>query len=315
MTASSLPDTNQRLSEDQMTTAVEARPIVGSWHLRDTSLHIRIEGFDEEWSRKAFHSVMRLLRKIGFAVGRDPDIERRYKTLGPSHRSGRRGELEFKAEYSSRGLEVDFFQNVVFENPYGGHADFDKLAKMPYLIRKRFDWTIAKLRNLLQRMGVTESPREPSFYTEPLENYRHRWGSHPSDFGPDGLLTDRAMARWQQNGRDGIPLRTGDLKYARVRGRLVCGRVHGGINGMWFLLYGVGRIEPKGSFENHNAGAFFSCDHPGQEPRRWFPERYRRGRRAVALSKAIERRDWKRVAVLGPIVDRELAAGPQEPPR
>ena len=44
----------------------------------------------------------------------------------------------FVAAKYPNGFEIVFFQNVIHKNPHGGRYDFDKLKKMPYLIRLQY---------------------------------------------------------------------------------------------------------------------------------------------------------------------------------
>lgn len=78
---------------------------------------------------------MNFLQECGFKVTKDPRIEANYKCLSKDHRYGKKGSLEFKAERYPAGFKINFFQNVEFKNPNGGEYDFDKLEKMPYLVK------------------------------------------------------------------------------------------------------------------------------------------------------------------------------------
>ena len=82
-----------------------------------------------------FKSALRFLGSIGFYVSEDKDVKREYPTLSAQHRIGRYADLKFKAEWHQNDFKVTFFQDIYHENPHGGFYDFNKLEKMPYLIK------------------------------------------------------------------------------------------------------------------------------------------------------------------------------------
>ena len=90
------------------------------------------------WLRKKFlhysyfYKILHRLEREGFAVEQDPETRERYKSIAKDHWYGRRRDLEFVAKKYPNGFEIEFFQNVVHENPHGGRYDFDKLRKMWY---------------------------------------------------------------------------------------------------------------------------------------------------------------------------------------
>ena len=100
-----------------------------------------------------FDETMRFLGSIAFYVGEDNEIKKNYPILSKDRRQGRYGDLEFKASRYPAGFEICFYQNVVFENKYGGFYDFDKRKKMPYLIEKQFALTIKKLSEFFLSKG------------------------------------------------------------------------------------------------------------------------------------------------------------------
>jgi hypothetical protein len=224
---------------------------IATFSVHDAAVHTMHEADpDYTKSRELFHKVNRLLRSNGFTIGRDPDIEKKYKTLGPTHRRGRKGLLEVKTETGGRTVEVRFFQNVNFENRNGGEYDFNKLEKMPYLVRKSFEWIVAKLKALIIAEGYELRTPGPEWRVDPLGAFNHGWngayerkhGIERFSRGPDGWPDEKALSCWKQLDHDGRPIRSGEQRWAIVNGRALRCRVYGGINGMWHGVYGPDRF-------------------------------------------------------------------------
>lgn len=197
------------------------------------------------WLRKKFlhysyfYKILHMLESEGFAVEQDPETRARYKSIAKDHWYGRRRDLEFVAKKYPNGFEIEFFQNVVHENPHGGRYDFDKLKKMPYLIRLQYTRYMRMVVDTLKSLVEVKDETKPigmtaeekividlscSFHmlpdkdfdiheldgTDPGEGYG--WGGYP------GATKDR----------DGKSVKNGDIKYFRHwrNGYLMRGRVY-----------------------------------------------------------------------------------------
>lgn len=199
---------------------------------------------------ETFNRILDVLREIGFEVGRDPEIEKHHKILGSHHRYGRWADIEFKAEAYTTGCKVEFFQNVVFENPCGGYYDFDRRNKMPYLIGKRLELAISRIRENLTGRGFSETIKITSANPDPLAYFNDAWdseyerkrGTHRFKRDENGWPTRSELNEYQTFDADKIAINHGDTLLTRdSRGYLRRGRVWGGINGMWLFVYGPGR--------------------------------------------------------------------------
>lgn len=129
-----------------------------------------------------FKAALRFLSSIGFYVSEDKGIKREYPTLNDMHRAGRYADLKFKAEWHQNDFKITFFQDVYHENSNGGFYDFDKLEKMPYLIKKQYELTQRKLIAYFENKGYTVSfgkntKSEAAFI---VENYIRSW-HHPQN--------------------------------------------------------------------------------------------------------------------------------------
>lgn|GEM_PF-1835265 len=199
---------------------------------------------------ETFNRLMLLLQGIGFEVGRDPEVERHYSILGPTHRYGKWRDLEFKAHTYPTGCKVEFFQNVVFENRNGGAYDFSRRAKMPYLIGKRFEYAVRAIRKHLTERGFSEQTEISSANPDPLAYFNDRWddqyyrkrGEHRFKRDETGWPALSELNHYQTFDADKLPIRHGDVLLTRdSKGYLRRGRVWGGINGMWTFVYGPGQ--------------------------------------------------------------------------
>lgn len=82
--------------------------------------------------------------------------------LADTHWEGIKGQLQFKSHIYPAGFDIEFFQEVVIENRNEGYYDFDKLEKMPYLIRCKFLISRKHICELLESAGYSNRA-EPSF--------------------------------------------------------------------------------------------------------------------------------------------------------
>lgn len=213
--------------------------------IRDTTIYISCESDGEP--EKVFKRVQLMLRRNGFTVEKDPRIERDYKSLSKSHRVANHGELKCKIEYSRIGVEIEFYQSIVFDNPNGGEYDFNKFEKMPYLIRLRFLWTVAKFRGyLIGKHGFIEKLPSPRYTEDPMAAFNDGWsmgyerkhGVLRFNRGPDGWPSEDVLRSWRRTDADGIVVNSCQTRYCIVHGRPFRCKVYGGINGMWICVYG-----------------------------------------------------------------------------
>ncbi|HEX4334643.1 MAG TPA: hypothetical protein VH062_01950 [Polyangiaceae bacterium] len=289
----------------------------GYLHVHDMSVHVWEDTVEEKGIREVYGSILAGLRGRGFATRRDPDVERRWPTLAPWNHVGEKRGIEFHANTSGRHIELSFFQNVnrgPNPNSNGGRYDFDKFARLPrYMRLHAVAEVVAVLEKLRLNYGYALSAALRS--SEPLGRavlrvqegrldegdalgaFNRSWSADRFVRGPDGWPAKSEFKSWPYYDRDGIELQSGDVRYARVDGRLVRGTAHPGVNGQWFL---VSHGESLGS--HLHAKALFRCEHPELEPRRLVlgqPERLHR-----ELEKLTKARSYRRVAAVGATLAR-----------
>lgn len=290
--------------------------IARSFKLYDTSLIVcaagtkpeRCGGHEMTWMAPDYETFNRLLAALeakGFIVGRDPTIESRYPSRNRYHRIGRRptpaGDLCFHAEASPTGCEFGFYQDVVTINHHGGRYDFDRRMKMPYLIGKAYEAAIRATRAHLIGRGFIEVTPIADAVADPLGYFNARWdsdwdraaGRHRFKRGDDGWPVASELNSNQVTADTPLPAQ-GSIWYFRDRGgRLGRGRVYGGINGMWMVIYGPrpGDYTHKARFE------LFQCN-PAAERRRMVPVKRGLDRLTRELRAAVASENFERAIVL-----------------
>lgn len=206
---------------------------------------------ETEDSRKIFNQLMKYLGSIGFYVGKDKEICKKFPSIAESCREGGFGDLRFKAKCHIKSCKIEFYQDVVYKNPHGGYYDFNKYEKMPYLIKKRFDWTKGKLLKYFEGLGYelkyNQNPYKGEAYI--IEDYIRRW-HHPQEAWFDLHEVDGAILE-NGNGvnRDGEQIANGEVLYFRdYNGYLNRGRAYHNINNMWWVLLQDGTVRNIASF-------------------------------------------------------------------
>jgi hypothetical protein len=285
---------------------------------------------------ETYNRLIDALEKRGFRFERDPRIVKHYPVLADKHHLGQvetpQGTLYVASETYPAGCKFEFFQEVVTVNPNGGRYDFDRVAKMPYLIRLKFKGSLAALCDHLSargfrsrqklstpvldtpighRLRVTDGTAEPDtlnaiswgarlYFNEAWNSESDvRGGAHRFHRGADGWPSDSGLRSSNpRHGRDGQLIQHGETRWIRDRkGYLRRGRVFGGINGMWVLIYGPG---PR-DHTQVSAGELFGS--PKGLPRKAHP---RPRKLTDVLAAAIKAEDFERAIILRDLVRARL---------
>lgn len=193
-----------------------------------------------------FFRTMNFLSSLGFTVTKDPIIEKDYKCLSKDHRYGRKDDLEFKAERYPVGFKIEFYQNVVHENPHGGEYDFDQYKKMPYLIKKQFLLTCSKLRRFFLNLGYADhSEIEAKTAVDIIKkDFVESCHHAPKDMNFNLSDYDGLTSTMKQNSypytfydRDKKLLHNGEIKYFRdYNGYLCRGKIYHQLNMMFWII-------------------------------------------------------------------------------
>lgn len=281
----------------------------GEFWIHDATFCVGIEKAEE--SRDVFLGAMRRLSRKGYCVTRDPRIEKDYKSLSPTHRRISKetpsGLLQCDAQFYPAGMKFECYQDVVFENPNGGRYDFRKVSKMPFLIRMRWKHLMGLLREYFVSKGFVERENRRGGGT-PLEQFNAGWnywhkGQESVRFKRDtsGWPDDSELQHWQQLSADGVHITQGVLAYSKTyRHRWVCGRLYGGINGMWLMYDAKNNV-----IENHNASHYWikpPCSLNGRQvDRKKHIERLE-----AEIRKAFDAKNWKRLAGISKAMENQV---------
>jgi hypothetical protein len=178
-------------------------------------------------------------------------------------------------------------------------------------VRKKFELCLGAMRQHLAERGFVERVKVTSPNPDPLAYFNAHWdGEYEIRRGVHRFKRDETgwparaeigLSCWGgARDRDGAELHHGALRYFRDRkGYLRRGRVFGGINGMWLVVYGPGPHDHT----HLNCGELFLCN-PAAVPRKQHP---RPTLIETILGEAVARQDYERAIVL-----RDLVASRQK---
>ncbi|GAB4059097.1 UvrB/UvrC motif-containing protein [Uliginosibacterium sediminicola] len=281
-----------------------------------------IKGADQwerEFKRDVFARIVQQLRRLGWTVSMpaiDPHDVQHYggtvaRWAAERRRNCHKGALKGELEISGRAIKFKMWQsvNTPTRPDHDGKYESDKEGVMPYVLRLEMTRTRNRLRDYLCNNVFAGYEFVPSRISspnpDPLAYFNDSWdseyekkrGTHRFSRGPDGWPDDSCLKSWKQTDADGVRLNHGDTRYWRDRkGRLIRGRVYGGINGMWMAVYGPG----KRDHTHKSAHEFFSLK-PGM-PRKRVREDDRRKRLESELAKSVKEMNFERAAVLRDIL-------------
>lgn len=267
--------------------------------------------WERQFKHDVFARIVQTLNRLGWTCIIPPEKIRQY---GQRFAEGRRyctkGDLQADLRISGRCIELSMFQavNCPTRPDHGGRYEWDKEACMPYLLRLEMERTRCRIRDYLCNVFtgyVFEPPRASSPNPDPLVYFNSTWngeyerqnGTDRFERGADGWPCDKALSSWPREDKDGTPLNHGDTRWMRDhKGRLIRGKVYGGINGMWIFVYGPDRHD----FAHGPAKAFFAY-HPSM-PRKAVDPYTRKRRLESELQSAVSEMNFERAAILRDVI-------------
>jgi hypothetical protein len=205
-----------------------------TFHTHDTGIFVHTGAYKPQGPlcihpeiRDLYYEKLRGLLKVnGFSFHMNPETLKRYRCIAKYHHHGQRDDLQFKAEVYPVGFRIEFYQDIVHENPHGGRHDFGKRAKMPYLMGLRFEWIKAKIVAFLVTNGF-ECTDDPVCRTaqDRVDNSRRKSAQwHP-------FILSGPYQQCNITDADGNLLENGCVRYFRdYKGYLQRGRVFMGLN-------------------------------------------------------------------------------------
>lgn len=213
----------------------------------NAGLHVWFDGGPEgeREARGMFEALAGALAAAGFAVGPCERTARDYPTLADTRKRGRHGDLCARLGCFGRAAEAEFWSESG-----GNEYDYDRVSRMPYLTRKRWEWTRAKLVGLLAAWNVPlRGKRHVSEGDDPLDAFNDAWGADRFRRGPDGWPSEEELKSWRRADGDGVKVHSGETRFVRDGGRWVRCRVYGGINGMWLCVCNGALVGNVGAWE------------------------------------------------------------------
>jgi hypothetical protein len=295
----------------------------GSIHFGDARLSIWEEGITDarnaggfkgaqawelSFKREVFSRIVQTLNRIGWKLKVSTEHQRLYgRSFAENFRECAKGDLRGELRISGRTISLEMWQgvNTPTRPDHGGRYEPNKEACAPYLLRLEMDRTRNRIRQYLLNVltGYEFSPEKiASPSPDPLAYFNSTWdsayersrGIHRFDRGADGWPSDKAIECWSRLDKDGAQLRSADVRWLYGRsGRLLRGRVYGGINGMWMFVYGPG----KRDYTHEPAGYFFTYK-PGLTPRKLVSAYQREQRLKQELEAAVKAMDFQRAHTL-----------------
>jgi hypothetical protein len=267
---------------------------------------------DEPGMQAVYMDMLRFMHGRGWTIRADPDCVKNHRSISKWTRLGRKGDLEAVIHVCGVQCEVELFQNVAnVDNQYGGRYCTGKFGKMPRRLRIPCAVELGAIVRAFEAMGYAPNGRNGFTRTDnlhvlrraeddfsaltPMDRFNRVWGSDRFKRDESGWPVVSEYDSCHDNrDRDGKPVRNGQTKYARIRGRLMRGTVYTNMNSMWQLCYG-GSVTYLSSWE------LFDCDHPETEPRRMVAGQ--KDRLRAELEKAMKREDYKRVERLARMLE------------
>lgn len=217
-----------------------------------------------------FYRILHMLKNEGFKIKKDANVLKMFKKISKPYWYGKRGELEFTAKKYPNGFEIEFFQNVIFDNPNGGQYDFDKLSKMPYMIRLQYIVYMRKIVEMLKALTEVKNLTLPPVKTADeviRRDLAYNWHFY-KDMNFNLQTMDREPESYYRLDRNKIPIHNGDMKYFRdcFTGYIMRGRVYYRANMQWWAI-----INDRKAVIVNNYDLF--DDFPSGEPARVAPDR------------------------------------------
>lgn len=272
---------------------------IGKVSIHDSQISVYEEVVDEENLKKSvMDPLIVFLRTKGWKVGRDKDVYKNFRCLNKGHRYCRKGGLEATLQLSGRSLSFEIYQNVVnVENRNGGKYDFNKMDRMPYLLRRHAEVAHKQIINfLLSQFGyelktgkgikgpgaltalewVQHETKDCWHYKEELG--RRSWSSDRNRTSGDNQLIDHLQP----------------VFFEDYEGRIRTGTAFYNINNMWWVI--------SGKYDLYNVSSrSIYVESPGDLKRKR-NDRKRRNRLESLLSNAVSRMDFARAAQLKEIL-------------
>ncbi len=270
--------------------------------------HAARDSWEKRFKREVFARFVQTLHRVGWTVTM-PEIKahdvKHYggnvaRWAAERRRECAKGGLAGELTVNGRVVEFKMWQTVLpSDNPNGPRYDFDKEARMPYLLRLEMERTRRRIRDYLLGVftGYTFAPpRDPEMGLmgmTALEKARHNRMTS-GHYRPE---LDRAEISMPSSAiaADGGTIEHGARVWALDhKGRIITGTAFYSLNGNWQIVTG------KYGLTTCHTGRIFTQQPEALRVKR--NSRERRGRLERELAKATKAMDFERAAILRDIL-------------
>ncbi len=182
--------------------------------------------------------IISLLNRRVFNVVADQRVD---KCIRKGYKYGKnKYGIEMKTNIYPNGFEMQFYQNVTKpENSNGGQYDFDKFARMPYLLKLSVKAEILAIEKLVKRFIKVEQcdPKENAveFILNRFQTSSFTKNNIKSLDEMDSLMSDHDHSYNSQD-KNKLKINNGDIKYFYDNKRLARGKAYHNINNMWWVI-------------------------------------------------------------------------------
>lgn len=306
--------TKGRIEREGRVSFGDAKIMIMEEGLRNTRELDGVRGANEwerQFKKQVFLRIVQQLNRLGWTCIVPPDYIKQYSlSFAQRSRECSKGDLKGFLDVSGRCIEFQMWQgvNAPTRPDNGGRYEFNKEAVAPYLLRLEMQRTRNRIRDYLCNVFTGYEFRQPKMSSanpDPLAYFNQTWdgeyeierGIHRFDRGEDGWPSDKEINCWDRTDANGQRLNHGDVRWSRdSKGRLLQGKVYGGINGMWLFVYGSGQQ----AFTHRHSKELFTFVQ-GVTPRKE-NERLRRSRLESELASAVGAMDFERAATLRDLI-------------
>lgn len=268
-----------------------------SLNITDTHFGIWQDNPDDPTFRtQIYGGLIRQLRDRGWTVGRDPEIHRRFRTLSPSHRLAKRGDLRAEIELSGRVVKIEFWAKTwPLDNPNGHRHDFRKRDRLSFIDRLRVDLEFKRIEAWLRgfcEVKVEDRNAEAKIGPGALTALQWIENEYAASWHRDkDLGRPKPMNHGDDRAKDGTQIVHGaTVWFADPKGRIGRGTAYYRLGGMWTVV--VGRYG-RNILASHEILTSLPTD-----LRRKRNEHARRARLERELERAIRASRFERAALL-----------------
>ncbi|GJD65145.1 hypothetical protein [Methylobacterium frigidaeris] len=249
---------------------------------------------DPTFRKEIFLGLLKHLGRSGWTITLDEEVRKCYRSLSPSHRRARKGNLLASLRISGRVVEVEIWAETWQKDNSNGHRyDFDKLSRLDYLDRLRVDLTfrrIARWLSSLAAVKVKDKNCRPSLVAPTaLERIAQRYA--------ESCHTNKALGRpvcdqpCNSRSADGGTVSHGaTVWFTDSKGRIGRGVAYYNINNMWWIAVGRDTLRNQASFEIYVS--------PPSDLRAKRNERERRRRLEAEMSSAVRAHNFRRAETI-----------------